>query len=435
MFRGERSRGNLLLWPVFDLDCQSMVAHICDREHKGRDLLAYAEAVSLLGRDLRPLDRVTETVPLLQAAGRVLAAALHLDRDEPPVARSAMDGYAVRSLDASETRRLVGSVYAGTAELPQLGPGDAAEVMTGGSIPPGADAVVPVELAHQEAGSLRLMETPIAGQHVRQAGEMGRRGRVVLEPGRRLRHGDLGIAAAVGAEVLLLRPRPRVTVISTGDEVVPWQTTPAPHQVRDSNRVSAVLRLQDLGAEIVRQVHLPDEVKPLEHGLRTALHDSDLVVTIGGVSMGKKDFLPGILAGLGVVDVLHGVAIQPGKPVWIGRRDQTWVLGLPGNPVSSFVILELFGRRMVQAMLGESGGMSQPSLLPGTLGRALRSRARALWLPSRLLPQTEGLPRLDPLPWMGSGDWTCLADAQALVHLAPDTALAAEAPIQYLPLN
>lgn len=412
-----------------------MVAPLCDREHKGRELLAYAEAVRLLDADLAPLARPAERVPLLQAAGRVLAEALRLDRDEPPVARSAMDGYAVRSADGREPRQLAGSVYAGSAELPAVGTGAAAEVMTGGSIPPGADAVVPVELTRRENGAILLLEAPAVGQHVRAAGEMGRRGRVVLEPGRRLRPGDLSIAAAVGADPLSVRPRARVRVLATGDEIVPWTAAPAPHQVRDSNRAGAVARLQDLGADVVGSGHLPDEVEALTRGLRAALDDSDLLVTIGGVSMGKKDFLPEVLETLGVREVVHGVAIQPGKPVWIGRRAATWVLGLPGNPVSSFVILELFGRRIVEALQGAAGPSAEQALLPGAAARALQSRARALWLPCRLQPQAGEPPRLDPLPWTGSGDWTCLAGAQALAHLPPESAVAAGAPLRYLSLT
>lgn len=412
-----------------------MVAPICDREHKGRDLLAYAEALSLLARDLRPLARPTETALLLQAAGRVLAEPINLDRDEPPVARSAMDGYAVRSADGTQPRRIVGSVYAGTADLPSVGPGQAAEVMTGGSIPPGADAVIPVEMTRREGAELLVQEAPAAGQHLRAAGEMGRRGRIVLHAGRRLRAGDLGIAAAVGAEPLPVRARPRVTLLSTGDEVVPWTAQPASHQVRDSNRLSAALRLQEFGAELLHHGHVPDDPVQLERALRAALAASDLVVTIGGVSMGQKDFLPGVLAQLGVREIVHGVAIQPGKPVWIGRGADAWVLGLPGNPVSSFVILELFGRRLIRSLHGETGAADAPGLLPGVLSRPLHSRARALWLPAAVAPQTADAPHLDVLPWKGSGDWTCLARAQALVHVPPDSALAAGAPIRYLPLD
>jgi molybdopterin molybdotransferase len=412
-----------------------MVAHICDREHKGRDLLAYAAALDLLERDLKSLDRAPESVPLLQAAGRVLAAPVCLDRDEPPVARSAMDGFAVRSADALMPRRVVGSVFAGSAELPQVGPGEAAEIMTGGSLPPGADAVVPVELTRVEAGALLVQDPPLARQHLRQAGEMGQRGRVVLEAGRCLRPGDLGIAAAVGAEPLRVTARARVTVISTGDEVLPWTAAPATHQVRDSNRLSAVLRLAELGAEIIHHSHLPDNAEQLSAGLRQALNESDLVVTIGGVSMGKKDLLPGLLDQLGVQEIVHGVAIQPGKPVWIGRRDATWVLGLPGNPVSSFVILELFGRPILQRLSGSSAPLPLDALLPGILHQGLRSRARALWLPARLRLQRGAAPQLEPADWKGSGDWTALGGADALIFVPPETVLAAGAAIHYLSLR
>jgi molybdopterin molybdotransferase len=257
---------------------------------------------------------------------------------------------------------------------------------------------------------------------------------VALPAGLRLGPGDLAVAAACGAAPLTVRPRPRACVLSTGDEVVRWTAAPAPHQVRDSNRVAAAARLVALGAELVAQQHVPDDEAQLREALARALEAADLTVTIGGVSMGQKDLLPRVLEGLGVREVLHGVAIQPGKPVWIGRRDERWVLGLPGNPVSAFVTLELFGRPLLDALHGLP--VPDPyALCPGIAAEALRAKGRELWLPARCQRSVEGPPRLAALPWTGSGDWTCLAGADALVHLPAGTEVAAGAPVRYLPLG
>lgn len=411
-----------------------MVADVCDREHKGRALIAYAAARTLLEAQVAPLTRPAESVALEHALGRVLDAAVLLDRDEPPVPRSAMDGFAVRSADGRQPRRVIGSVYAGTARVAPIGVNEASAVMTGGTVPPGADCVIPVERTRQGPEGVELLDAPRAGAHVRQAGEMGRAGREVLAAGRRLLPGDLAVAASSGADPLRVRPRPRVRVLSTGDEVVPWQGAVAPHQVRDSNRPAAVARMRALGAEVLGHAHAPDAPAALTAALASCLDEADLTITIGGVSMGEKDFLPSVLEGLGVQEVLHGVAIQPGKPVWIGRRGAHWVLGLPGNPVSSFVILELFGRPLLDALHGLLPRPAADALLPGVAGVPLRAKARELWLPAAVRARSAGAPELHALAWTGSGDWTCLAGADALIHLAPGTQLEPGAPLRYLPL-
>lgn len=411
-----------------------MVADHCDREHKGRALLAYAAARALLDAQVAPLSRPAESVALEEALGRVLAESVRLDRDEPPVPRSAMDGFALRSADGSRPRRVIQSVFAGTAKVRALGPDEAAAVMTGGTVPPGADCVVPVERTRAAADRIEPLDPPRAGAHVRQMGEMGRAGRAVLSAGRRLAPGDLAVAASSGADPLLVRSRPRVRVLSTGDEVVPWNAPVAPHQVRDSNRLAAVARMRMLGADMLGHAHAPDEPDRLASALGAALEDADLTITVGGVSMGEKDYLPTVLERLGVREVLHGVAIQPGKPVWIGRRGERWVLGLPGNPVSSFVILELFGRALLDGLHGIQPRPACDALLPGVAGAPLRAKGRELWLPAAVRARSEGPPELHALPWTGSGDWTCLVGADALIQLAPGTHLESGAPLRYLPL-
>lgn len=411
-----------------------MVADLHDREHRGRPLLTYAEACALLGREAAPLAREAESVPLRAAHGRVLAQALRLDRDEPPVRRAAMDGFAVASADGLAPRRLHGVIHAGSAAVAALAPGGAIGVMTGGTVPDGADCVLPVERVRVQGEVVEPLEAPEAGHHLRPVGEIGRRGRTVLEPGARLVAGALMIAASCGADPLRVRPRVRAAVLSTGDEVVPWTRAPLPHQVRDANRLGVAARLEGLGAEIVLEAHAPDAASALRSALAAALARADLVVTIGGVSMGEKDLLPAAFAELGVREEFHGVALQPGKPLWVGRTPAAWVAGLPGNPLASFVIAELFLRPLHARLAGEAPRSWPEPLLPARAAGPARSRGRELWLPARLAPQAEELPQLTPARWTGSGDWSALAAADALLRLPPETTVAAGDPVRYLPL-
>lgn len=412
-----------------------MVADLHDREHRGKPLLAYATACATLAAEAEPLARTPEHVPLATAAGRVLAAPVRFDRDEPPVPRSAMDGFAVASADGLAPRRLAGVVHAGSPLPAPLAPGTAMAVMTGGTVPAGADCVVPVERTRVTGELLHLAEAPVAGRHVRPAGELGRAGRVVLQPGTRMTAGALMIAASCGADPLPVRPRVRVAVIATGDEVVPWRARPAPQQVRDANRLGVAARLAALGAEIVHQSHLRDDAPALHAGIAAALAHADLLVTIGGVSMGEKDLLPATFAALGVRERVHGVALQPGKPLWIGRSDAAWVIGLPGNPLSSFVVTELFARPLLARLSGALGEPWPHPLLPGALAEPARSRGREFWIPARLEPRADAAPLLHPIAGRGSGDWSALAGADALLRLPPHAELERGAPVRYLPLT
>ena len=411
-----------------------MASDVCDREHRGRALLPYPEAARLLGETAGPLDRPAERIPLPEATGRILAEPVTLDRDEPPVPRSAMDGFALLSADGAAPRRLRGAIYAGTTEVAGLGPGEAVAVMTGGTVPPGADAVVPVELTSldPDSGELRVQEAPRAGQHVRVAGEMGARGRVILPAGHRLQPPDLVAAAGCGADPLVVHAAPRVAILSTGDEVIDWRRSPAPHQVRDSNRFGCGQQLAAAGARVVASERVADEPETLRAALRRGLRSSDVVVTIGGVSMGEKDYLPGLFAEEGVACLFHGVAVQPGKPIWVGRRDGAWVLGLPGNPISSFVMTELFGVPLVLCLAGTAVDLPR-RLESGRSGGEARARRRERFLPARLGLE-EGETRVTAIPEKGSGDWTSLAGANALLHLTAGSSVQPGDPAQFLRL-
>ncbi len=375
-----------------------------------------------------------EQVPLAAATGRILAVDLHLDRDEPPVSRSAMDGFALRSADADAPRRILGTLYAGTAGQPELGEGEAFAVMTGGTVPTGADAVVPVERTVREGEELRIDGPPKPGQHVRQAGEMGQVGQRVLAAGTRLGAGDLAVAASVGAAEVTVLVAPRVAVFATGDEVVSYDTTPEPHQVRDSNGITCAALLEAAGAAVTEVGHLPDEREALATTLGAALAAHPLVVTIGGVSMGEKDYLPEVFAELGVERILHKANIQPGKPLWLGRHPGGLVLGLPGNPVSGYIILSLFAPAALAVLSGREP--AAPWRRPARATTPMTSGPRERFVPVRLTAPAAGdaLPRLSPTATTGSGDWSSLAAFDALAYLPPRAELAPGDEVGYYPL-
>jgi len=415
-----------------------MGAQACDRRHRGRPLTAYEEAVRLLVGAAPARRPAPERIPLEEAAGRFLAESVALDRSEPPVPRSAMDGFAVRSGDGRAPRRVRATVFAGSAEAPPVGPAEAVEVMTGGTVPPGADAVVPVEHTRTRGeGAERILEIeaePRPGANVRAAGEMGPRGRVLLAAGKRLTLEDLVAAAGCGVDPLAVHPRPRVAVLSTGDEVVSWRESPGPHQVRDSNRLATALGIARAGGEVVLCERVRDEAAAIRAAVERALAGADLVITIGGVSMGRKDLLPGVFEGLGVERLFHGVKIQPGKPVWGGRKGSRLVLGLPGNPVSALVILELFVVPLLARLPGGTPRVPR-GLEAGIAGGSVRSRYRPRFLPAALEPgRPGGPPRVTPQPQRGSGDWTALAGMQALLFLPPETAVEPDQPVAFLRL-
>lgn len=400
-----------------------------EQEH----LLAYAKAWQLLASASDfSLEREKE-VPLAKAVGRVLAEDLFLDRPEPPVDRSAMDGFAVRSEDGCQPRQIVGTLFAGTAGQPHLERGQAMAVMTGGTVPHGADAVIPVERTTREGEQLDTTQAPQPGQHVRRAGEMGQAGRMVLAAGTRLGPGELAVAASVGAARLTCARRPRVALFTTGDEVIPCDRQPEPHQVRDSNLPTCAALLRAAGAEVAIASHLADDEQELTERLAPALAEHDLVVTIGGVSMGEKDFLPQVFRSLGVEQLFHKINIQPGKPVWAGKTARGVVLGLPGNPVSGYVILSLFAPLILGKMMGMP--VSAPWFLPAVLASPLRSGPRERFVPALLRPPTApmGLPQLMPIAATGSGDWIGLAGIQVLAQVPPHSELAIGDDISYLP--
>jgi molybdopterin molybdotransferase len=317
--------------------------------------------------DLVPLDRyrrdaLTRIPPLepielalLEAHGCVLAEDIDAPADVPPFRNSAMDGFAVRGGDARKGAALavVGEVAAGYERAIELEAGQAVRIMTGAPLPPGADTVVPVELTSEDGDEVRLTSKVPGGANVRPAGESVRAGERVLEAGRRLDAADVGILAAVGRSHVCVRPRPRVVIIATGDELVEAGAALGPGQIADSNSYMLTAMARESGATAYRHHVVRDDRRALEDAFEDALVQGDLLVTSGGVSVGRYDLVREVLASFGEVQAVK-VAMQPGMPQAFGFIRDVPCFGLPGNPVSSYVSFEIFVRPAIRRMQGRA---------------------------------------------------------------------------------
>jgi molybdopterin molybdotransferase len=358
------------------------------------------------------LARVTQMDPielgLLEAHGCVLAQDVVATAELPAFANSAMDGYAVDSASVmhDEPIPLVAEAAAGRPMDGPLRPGDAARIMTGAPLPDGADAVVPVEHAEEADGTVTLHVTPRAGDHVRGAGEDVHAGTTVLTAGRRLSAADIGMLAAIGQSRVVAHPRPRVAVIATGDELVDPGVTLAPGQIYDSNSYTLTAMAREAGATAFRSNIVADNRRALSDAFEGALTNADILITSGGVSAGRYDFVKEVLAQVGDVS-FHKVGMQPGMPQAFGflggeGPHRIPCFGLPGNPVSAFVSFEVLVRPALRRLQGRpdvnrprvTAVLEEPVKSPPHKVSFLRVRLRRdgpRWLARLTGPQGSGL--------------------------------------------
>jgi molybdenum cofactor synthesis domain-containing protein len=307
-------------------------------------------------------------VPVWAASGLVLAEDVVASQNVPPFANSAMDGFAVRHADIGvtpATLRVSEDVAAGHVAGGSVAPGTAIRIMTGAPIPDGADTVVRVEDTESAGDTVRILVAPSKGTSVRLAGGDVAAGDTVFAAGTRLTPPHLGVLAAIGAATPVVHRRPRVAVLSTGDEVQPPETaTLKPGWIRDANRPLLIGLLSELGVEVHDYGIIPDDAVRLRTTLQRAADECDVVMTSGGVSMGDYDLVKAVLTELGGVE-LWKVAMQPAKPFAFGAIGSTPLFGLPGNPVSVLVAFEQFARPALLKMMG-SRSLFRPRLL-GTI--------------------------------------------------------------------
>ncbi len=341
------------------------------------------EVLSTVLRHAAPL--TVEYVPLHRAPGRTLAIAAVSPEDQPPFAAATMDGFAVMADDGSPWREILADQMAGQVIDVEVTPGTAVRITTGAPIPPGADAVVPVEETEVSEDHVIIAgESPRSGQYVRPPGADARRGDELVPAGALLGPAELGLVASVGLVPVPVRRRPRVTIISTGDELVEPGIPPGPGQIRDSNRFSLLAATRAEGGDVRWVGHAPDDAAPLEILLRDRIAADDIVITSGGVSMGERDLVKALLPGLATVH-LRRVAMRPGKPFTFataivpdpdsdtGHRT-TLIFGLPGNPVSALAGFELFIRPAIAMTLGRVGW--ERTRVRVTLGQTIPSGDR-----------------------------------------------------------
>jgi len=384
-------------------------------------MLSYEQARSKVIEEVekRKGPRATTVVSVWEALGSVLAQEVRTDREYPPFNRSTRDGYAVRSSEAGPDARLgcAGEIKAGDTVREALASGTCLQIMTGAAVPAGADAVVMIEHTSREGDFVRFERHAQAGQNIVARGSEAAAGQTILTRGMRLGFAELALAAQVGAVQLQCAQRPRVAILSTGDEVVLIDETPGPFQIRNSNSVSLAAQVRIAGGEAVVLGNAADRIEDLGEKIERGLREDALVLS-GGVSMGKYDLVESVLKAMGAEFFFDGVAIRPGKPAVFGVCQGKPVFGLPGNPVSTMVTFELF---VVPAIDLLSGAEARAlPLVEARLAEAMKEKPGLThFLPARV--EWHGtVPEVRALRWQGSGDITALAKANCFLVVPAD---------------
>jgi molybdopterin molybdotransferase len=383
-------------------------------------LMSVAEALRQVLEHAAPL--ASETVPLAEAYGRVLAAELAAQRTQPPVDVSAMDGYAVRAADvknAPARLRLIGEVAAGHPFEGTVGAGEAARIFTGGVVPPGADTIVIQENTTRDGDVVVVSQASGAGRHIRRAGLDFASGAVLLAKGRRLNDRDLALAAAMNHASLTVYRKPKLAVLATGDELVRPGARPGIGEIVYSNGYATMALARREGCDVVDLGIAPDRLPETVAAVRRARDaQADILVTSGGASVGDYDLVQKALAAEGLKLSFWKVALRPGRPMMHGRLGPMHVLGLPGNPVSSYVCGVLFLVPLIRRLTGRADW--EPRLEPAQLGCDLpENDERADYLRATLAPGPDGLPVATPCPIQDSSMLAPLARADCLLIREP----------------
>jgi molybdopterin molybdotransferase len=353
----------------------------------------------------------SEHVALGDAHGRVLAQAIHADRDYPTLERSLRDGFAVRAADVPGVLKVRGEVRAGDIGQAQLNPCEAIEIMTGAPVPPSADAVIMVEhVTRLDDGRIQIQQTAEPGQFLNKQGAEAAAGAVLIPAGVKLDASHIATLAMTGHAQVPAFQKPRVAILATGDEIVPLEDKPAPHQIRNSNSYMLASLVHSSGG-LATILPVAGDTKELLTPLLERGLTFDMLVVSGGVSAGKYDLVKPTLRSLGVEFHFERVRVQPGQPTAFGTCNGKPVFGLPGNPGSTLITFQLFARPALELL----AGMAEP-MLPLLTARFSAPFNHKLgltrFLPARLAPDGESL---EHIPWQGSSDIPALARANVFL--------------------
>jgi molybdopterin molybdotransferase len=388
-------------------------------------MLPLEEARARLLAHARPIGQ--ERVALTDAAGRVLAdSRIVAAVDVPAFANSSMDGFALRAADAPGVLRVTGEVAAGVETLPSVETGTAVRIMTGAPLPPGADAVVPTEDVAESNGVVSVPGPVSSGAFVRAAAHDTHAGDEIRLVGS-LSPARLAVLASLGIGEVDVRRRPVVAILSTGDELVAPGEPLRPGQIHDANGPALAAAVTDAGGEPRLLERVGDDPEAIERVLRAAAVSAELIVTSGGVSVGRHDHVRSVLEQRGSLDFWR-IAVQPGKPLAVGELDGTTVIGLPGNPVSALVTFELFARPFIRAVLGLSGD-GRLRVRADISARMPKDGDRRAFL-RVVLSSTDGGYLARPAGGQQSSQLRPMADANALL-VVPEDADAAEPGVGY----
>jgi molybdopterin molybdotransferase len=381
-------------------------------------VISVEEALSRLLEPLAPLP--PEQISLSDGLGRVLAEDVAARRTQPPFAVSAMDGYAVRAGDLAKIPvelRIVAEVPAGAGFGGHVGAGEAARIFTGAPLPAGTDTIVIQENTERDGDRVRVLEAAPRGHYVRREGLDFAEGEVLLRAGRRLTARDIGLLAAMNRPWLFVHRRPRIGILSTGDEIVMPGDPIGPHQIVSSNSLSLAAFVAACGGVPVSAGNAPDDIDALRR-IAAATSGVDLLVTTGGVSVGEHDLVREALAMDGFELDFWQIAMRPGKPLMVGRYRGTQMVGLPGNPVSTVVCALLFLKPALERL---SGAVAEPEPpVTARLAVALpKNDRREDYLRSRLARGADGALEVFPFEVQDSSMMQLLADADCLVVRPP----------------
>ncbi|MCZ6897834.1 MAG: molybdopterin molybdotransferase MoeA [Betaproteobacteria bacterium] len=379
-------------------------------------LISVSKARKLIDESL-PSPKQT-TLPLNKSNGYVLAAGTEAERDYPPFDRITMDGIAIASTSftgAGQQMILEGYAQAGKPQAKLKDSSVAIEVATGAPLPRGADTIIPYEEITKQTGKVVLNTKLVhAGQYVHSQGSDCKQGTVVIKKGSMIGPPEIAILSSNGINAVAVFAKPRIAIITTGDELVTNNTKIEPHQLRRSNDVMLQTAIQERGFTNIYCTHLSDDAGLLHAELAEVLKKVDIVLITGGVSKGTYDLIPDVLEKLGVKNIFHGVRQRPGKPMWFGKKGNTLVFGLPGNPVSALTCTLNYVIPVLKKVSGHVELVTEHK----TLGEAVDINSPlTVFLPVKANPEDEMI----SVPHNGSGDFTSLADSCGFIELSGDT--------------